>query len=105
MVTKVNLLSASAKQIKANLTITTPSHTLKLAHHPLQNTPACRAASRLFADFTSKIRTIGQLGVFTALGQNADDTVLDKVHLLADGSLPDYVVAWLEDLKAQFGQH
>lgn len=31
--------------------------------------------------------------------------MLDEVHLLADGSLSDDVVARLKDLKAQFGQH
>ena len=31
--------------------------------------------------------------------------MLDEVHLLADGSLSDDVVAWLEDLEAQLGQH
>ena len=31
--------------------------------------------------------------------------MLDEVHLLADGSLSDDVVARLEDLEAQLGQH
>lgn len=54
---------------------------------------------------TSKIRAVRQLGVFAALGQDADDAVLDEVHLFPDGSLPDDVVARLEDLEAQLGQH
>lgn len=56
-------------------------------------------------DVTSKIRAIRQLGVFAALCQDTDDTVLDEVHLLADGSLSDDVVARLEDLEAKLGQH
>lgn len=56
-------------------------------------------------DVTSKIRAIRQLSVFAALGQDADDAVLDEVHLFPDGSLPDDVVARLEDLEAQLGQH
>ena len=31
--------------------------------------------------------------------------MLDEVHLLADGPLPDDVVVGLEDLEAQLGQH
>lgn len=31
--------------------------------------------------------------------------MLDEVHLFADGSLPDDVVARLEDLEAQLGEH
>lgn len=31
--------------------------------------------------------------------------MLDEVHLFPDRSLSDYVVARLEDLEAQFGQH
>lgn len=31
--------------------------------------------------------------------------MLDEVHLFADGSLSDDVVARLENLEAQFGQH
>ena len=57
------------------------------------------------ADITSEIRAIRQLGVDAVLGQDADDAVLDEVHLLANGSLSDDVVARLEDLEAQFGQH
>ncbi len=31
--------------------------------------------------------------------------MLDEVHLLADGSLSDDVICWLEDLEAELGQH
>lgn len=55
--------------------------------------------------FTSEVRAVRQLGVFVALGQDADHAVLDEVHLLADGALSDDVVARLEDLEAQLGQH
>lgn len=70
----------------------------------LQNILVRRPHSRLRPDFTSKVRAVRQLGVFAALGQDADDAVLDEVHLFADGSFSDDVVAWLEDLEAQFGQ-
>lgn len=70
-----------------------------------QNVLACSAHSRLCAENTSKIRAIRQLGVVAALGQDADDAVLDEIHLLADGPLSDDVVSRLEDLEVQFGQH
>lgn len=64
-----------------------------------------RAAPAEWGGFTSEVRAVRQLGVFAALGQDADHAVLDEVHLLADGALSDDVVARLEDLEAQLGQH
>lgn len=60
---------------------------------------------QVLSHLTSKIRAIRQLCVFAALRQDADNAVLDEVHLLANGSLSDDVVTWLEDLETQFGQH
>lgn len=57
------------------------------------------------AGFTSEVGAIRQLGVLAALCQDADDAMLDEIHLLADGSFSDDVVARLEDLEPQFGQH
>lgn len=57
------------------------------------------------ADVTSEIRAVRQLSVFAVLGQDADDAVLDEVHLFADSPLSDDIVARLEDLEPQFGQH
>lgn len=57
------------------------------------------------ADVTSEIRAVRQLSVFAVLGQDTDHAVLDEVHLFADGPLSDDIVARLEDLEPQFGQH
>lgn len=57
------------------------------------------------ADVTSEIRAVRQLSVFAVLGQDTDDAVLDEVHLFADSPLSDDIVARLEDLEPQFGQH
>ena len=54
---------------------------------------------------TSKVGAIGQLGVLAVLGEDADHPMLDEVHLLADGALPDDVVGGLEHLKAELCQH
>ncbi|TNN81974.1 hypothetical protein EYF80_007620 [Liparis tanakae] len=43
--------------------------------------------------------------VLTSSVEDADDAVLDEIHLLADGPLFDDVVSRLEDLEVQFGQH
>lgn len=97
-----NLLSARAKYIKINHTVPSLSYTFPASR---QSVWACSRHSWLFADVTSKIRAVRQLSVLAALGQDADNAVLDKVHLFPDGSLPDDVVARLEDLEAQLGQH
>ncbi len=54
---------------------------------------------------TSKVGSVHQLHADVSFGQDADDSVLDEVHLLADGALSDDVVSRLEDFKSQFGQH
>lgn len=54
---------------------------------------------------TSKVRSVGQLHLLAELGDDARDAMLDKVHLLPNGALPDDVVVGLEDLKLQLAQH
>lgn len=76
---------------------------LNQPHHPILS--SLYLPSGVCENLTSKIRAVRQLGVFAALRNDADDAVLDEVHLLPDGALPDDVVARLEDLEAQFGQH
>lgn len=48
---------------------------------------------------TSKIRAVGQFHCKCSLGDDAAYSVLDEVHLFADGALPYDVVLWLENLK------
>jgi len=54
---------------------------------------------------TPEVGAIRELHLLVALGEDADHAVLDEVHLLADGPLADDVVAWLEHLKLQLGEH
>lgn len=54
---------------------------------------------------TSKVGAICQLGLLVAFGEDAHHAVLDEVHLLANGALPDDVIPGLEHLKPQLGQH
>lgn len=54
---------------------------------------------------TSKVRAVRQLHLLVELGDDAGDTMLDKVHLLADCALTDDVVVGLEDLELQLAQH
>ena len=57
------------------------------------------------AGCTSKVRSVGQLHLLVELGDDARDAMLDEVHLLPHGALPDDVVVGLEDLKLQLAQH
>lgn len=59
----------------------------------------------LFSLCTSKVGAVSQLHLFVELGDNTGHTVLDEVHLLADGTLPDDIISGLEDLEAELGQH
>lgn len=54
---------------------------------------------------TSKVGAICQLGLLVAFGEDAHHAVLDEVHLLANGALPDDVIPRLEHLEPQLGQH
>lgn len=48
---------------------------------------------------TSKIRAIGEFHCKCSLGDDAADSMLDKIHFLANSALPDDVILWLEYLK------
>lgn len=61
----------------------------------------CQAAAR----FTSEVGAVGELGLFVAFGEHADNPVLYEVHLFADGALPDDVIPGLEHLEPQLGEH
>ena len=80
--------------------------------HPIWGPSCCTCAPKLATlasgsppTLTPEVGAIRQLHLLVALSKHTDHAVLDEVHLLANGALTDDVVAWLEDLKLELGQH